>query len=131
VVRDYPLESIHPHAFKAAEAARCAGDQGKYWEMHDRLFANQRELTPSDLPKHATALKLDTATFQQCLDSGRHTAAVRKDVTDGQTATVKGTPTFFLGVEEGSKLKVIRVVRGAQHITGFKANIDGALSTMK
>lgn len=131
VVRDYPLESIHPQAFKAAEAVRCAGDQNKYWEMHTRLFTNQRELGPADLPKHATALKLDTATFQQCLDSGRHAEAVRKDIADGQRATVKGTPTFFVGVEEGSKLKVIRVIRGAGHISGFKSNIDAVLNTVK
>jgi protein-disulfide isomerase len=53
VLRDFPLEPIHPLAFKAAEAARCASDQGKYWEMHDRLFSNQQALGPKDLPRHA------------------------------------------------------------------------------
>ena len=128
VIRDYPLESIHPHAFKASEAVRCAGDQNKYWEMHDLLFANQRQLSPTDLPKHAATLKLDAEKFQQCLDTGRHADAVKKDLADGQTATVRGTPTFFLGVEEGSKLKVIRVIRGAGVASGFKTNIEAALA---
>jgi protein-disulfide isomerase len=131
VIRDYPLESIHPFAFKASEAVRCAGDQNKYWEMHDLLFNNQRQLAPADLSKHAAALKMDTEKFQQCLDSSRHADAVKKDLADGQTATVKGTPTFFLGVEEGSKLKVIRVIRGAGVVSGFKSNIDAALAAAK
>ena len=61
VLRDLPLEAIHPLAMKAAEAAHCAGEQGKYWEMHDRLFANQTELARTDLAKHAQALGLDAA----------------------------------------------------------------------
>ena len=131
VIRDYPLESIHPFAFKASEAVRCAGDQNKYWDMHDILFNNQRQLAPADLSKHAATLKLDTEKFQQCLDSGRHADAVKKDIADGQTATVKGTPTFFLGVEDGSKLKVIRVIRGAGVVSGFKTNIEAALAAAK
>ena len=66
VLRDFPLEPIHPLAFKAAEAARCAGDQGKYWEMHGRLFSNQQALGPKDLPRHAEAVGLDVTRFQEC-----------------------------------------------------------------
>ena len=67
--KDYPLPN-HPHAPKAAEAAHCAADQGKYWEMHDRLFANQQALQVPMLKQHATALGLDATAFGQCLDSG-------------------------------------------------------------
>lgn len=132
-MRDFPLESIHPHAFKAAEAAHCAADQGKYWEMHDRLFAHQRNLTAGELPGHATALGLDLPKFRQCLESGRHTAQVRRDLTDGETAGVRGTPTFFLGVMEasGSTVKVVRVIRGAQPFSAFKATIDAVLAAPK
>lgn len=129
VVRDFPLESIHPHATKAAEASHCAGDQGKYWEMHDLLFANQRALGASDLPGHARTLGLDAKKFQDCLDGGAHAARVRRDLADGQKAGVRGTPTFFLGVIEGNgKVRVVQVLRGAQPATAFKTAIDAALS---
>jgi protein-disulfide isomerase len=133
VVRDFPLEAIHPHAIKAAEAAHCAGDQGKYWEMHDRLFANQRALGAGDLPGHAGSVGLDVATFHQCLDSGQHAARVRRSLADGQKAGVRGTPTFFLGEIEGTagKVNVLRVLRGAQPFTGFKTAIDAALAEQK
>jgi protein-disulfide isomerase len=133
VVRDFPLEAIHPQAFKAAEAAHCAGDQGKYWEMSERLFANPRALGSAELPNHARAVGLDLAAFQPCLDSGKHAGHVRRALADGQKAGVRGTPTFFLGVVEGSdaKVKVLRILRGAQPFAGFKAAIDAALAEQK
>jgi protein-disulfide isomerase len=133
VVREFPLEQIHPQAFKAAEAALCAGEQGKYWEMHERLFANQRALGPNDLPGHAQALGLDLPGFQSCLQGGKHAATVRKDLGDGQKAGVRGTPTFFLAVQEpnGQTVKVLRVLRGAVSFETFKATIDEILNTDK
>src|SRR5205823_6444165 len=106
VFRDFPLEAIHPNAFKAAEAAHCAGVQGKYWEMHDRLFANQSALFPAQLFLHAQALGLDPQSFRQCLDSGQYAAEIRKDLEDGQKAGVTGTPAFILGLtaSEGSRI---------------------------
>src|SRR2546430_13007673 len=68
VVRDFPLESIHADAFKAAEAAHCAGDGGAFWPMHHRLFAHQTELTREELPGHAQAVGIDVAAFRQCLE---------------------------------------------------------------
>jgi len=129
-VRDFPLESIHPQAFKAAEAAHCAAEEGKYWEMHNRFFANPRALGATDLPGHAETLGLDKSKFQSCLDSGRYGARVRKDLADGQAAGVRGTPTFFLGVEEphSNRLRIVQVIRGAQGFSGFKAAIDKALA---
>ena len=133
VVRDLPLESIHKNAFKAAEAAHCAGDQGKFWEMHVGLFANQRALGLSDLANHAQALGLDMPKFQQCLESGKYAAKIRQDVADGQKAGVTGTPGFFLGVTDPNdqKVKVSRVLKGAQPYTSFKAAIDDLLSSQK
>ncbi len=81
--KDFPLPN-HAEAFKAAEAAHCAGEQRKYWEMHDAMFANQRELQVPALKKAARALGLDGAKFDQCLDSGRHTANVRADYELGE-----------------------------------------------
>jgi protein-disulfide isomerase len=130
VVRDFPLEAIHPHAFKAAEASHCAGDQGKYWEMHDRLFEHQQELAPTDLVTHAQALGLDVGKFNQCLDVSTHAERVRRDLGDGQQAGVTGTPSFFLGVLQpgDTKVRVVRALRGALPYGAFKAVIDAAQS---
>ena len=131
-MRDFPLEAIHPHAFKAAEAVHCAGDQGKYWEMHLLLFANQGALGPEELPKHAARLALDAAKFSQCLEKGVHADAVRRDLAEGAKAGVRGTPTFFLGVVEAdNRVRVTRVIRGARPIDAFKTAIDAALAQIK
>src|SRR5262245_32664588 len=111
-MREFPLESIHPLAFKAAEAALCAGDQGKYWNMHTRLFANQRALAPADLAAHAQALGLDQAAFDQCLEGGRKAPIVRRDLADGQKAGITGTPTFLLGVVDGKgTVEIVPTIR--------------------
>ena len=128
VSREYPLETIHPQAFKASEAALCAGDQGRYWEMHDVLFANQRALAPAQLAGHAATLGLDVARFTQCLESGTKASKVRRDLADGGKAGVAGTPAFFLGVADGDTVKVVRVLKGAQGFAAFKEAIDGALA---
>ena len=130
VFRNFPIESIHPQAFKAHEAANCAGEQGKYWEMHDRLFANQNALGLKDLPNHANALVLEMPKFQQCLDSGKYAAKIRKDLADGQKAGVQGTPSFFVALTEPNDgmVKAVRVIRGAQPYTAFKEAIDSLLS---
>ena len=131
VSREFPLESIHPQAFKASEAALCAGDQGKYWEMHDRLFANQRALAPAQLTSYAQAVGLDEAKFTKCLEAGTKAAKVRKDLAEGVKAGVTGTPAFFLGTVDGSTVKVIRIIKGAQPFGNFKEAIDGALAAQK
>src|SRR6266404_441152 len=96
VFRDFPLDQIHPQARKAAEAAHCAGDQGKYWEVHDLLFQNQRALAPSELSEHARNLGLDAAAFDACLGSHKQAARVSKGHTDGMAAGVQGTPGFVV-----------------------------------
>jgi protein-disulfide isomerase len=132
VIRDLPLEAIHPLAVKAAEATHCAGEQDKYWEMHARLFGNQQELARPDLSKHAKALGLDVAAFDSCVDSGKATARIRKDMTEAQGLQVNGTPTFFLGLSEpdGSQVKGTRMV-GAQPYQAFKDAIERLLSSQK
>ncbi|MBI4488594.1 MAG: DsbA family protein [Deltaproteobacteria bacterium] len=133
VFRDFPIESIHPEAFKAAEAANCSGEQGKYWEMHDRLFANQRALGLKDLPLHAQELGLDLPSFQQCLGSGRQASEIRKDMADGMRAGVRGTPTFFFGYTESNdpKVKALKVLTGAQPYAAFREAIENLLSVQK
>ena len=132
VRKDFPLESIHPHAFKAAEATRCAQEQGKGWEMHARLFNNQQQLATANLPQHAQEVGLDTTAFQQCLDSGKYAALIRKDMSEAQGAGVTGTPSFFLGRSDpNGKVKATRSLAGAQAYSAFKAAIDELLAEKK
>jgi protein-disulfide isomerase len=119
VWKDFPLTQIHPQAFKAGEAGHCAGDQGKYWEYHDRLFANQQALQPADLKKHASDLGLDAAAFASCLDSSKYGERVRDGVSQGTALGVNSTPTIFIN---GRRLS------GAQPYEVFVAAIDEELS---
>jgi protein-disulfide isomerase len=92
--KDLPLP-MHPHAQKAAEAAHCAGVQGKYWEFHDSIFSSKK-LEISQLKEAADALKLDTVAFDKCLDSGEQAQAVKAQVTEAQNLQLQGTPSFFI-----------------------------------
>ncbi len=92
--KDVPLP-MHSHAQKAAEAAHCAGEQGKYWEYHDKLYMS-RQLELADLKEHARTLKLDGAQFDKCLDTGKYTDQVRNSLSEGQRLGIEGTPSFFM-----------------------------------
>jgi len=96
VYMQFPLASIHPEAEKAAEAALCANEQGKFWEFHDVMFGDQTKLKVADLKRSAKELSLDAAAFDACLESGRHFAAIREDVTQGVRVGVSGTPAMFI-----------------------------------
>ena len=117
VVRDFPL-SFHPHAQKAAEAAECAGEQGNYWAMHDKLFGNQSSLGVDNYKEWAGELGLDQARFDECLDSGAMAEEIQKDMADGSAYGVDGTPIFFING---------RMLSGAQPFTVFDAAIKEAL----
>ena len=133
VLRAFPLESIHKDAFKAAEAAHCAGDQGQYWQMHDRLFNSQSALTVDHLASYASALGLDLPNFKQCLDSNKYAGKIRQDLADAQKVGVQATPSFLLGVAEpgGSSVKVVKAIAGAHPYSVFKEAIDSLLATEK
>lgn len=94
--RDFPIVDKHPMAHKAAEAAECAYDQGKFWEMHDIIFINKNELSVENLKQWAADLQLDTNIFNQCLDSGEKEQEVQEDYLEGVQRGVSKTPTLFV-----------------------------------
>lgn len=131
VIRDFPGESIHPNALKAAEAVRCATEQGKFWEMHDGLFTNQRNLATTGITDSAKAAGLNLAAFQTCFESGKHTAGIRKDEEETVQLGVKGTPAFFLGTPDPAnpaKVKLVNALIGAQPLENFEKVINGLLT---
>jgi protein-disulfide isomerase len=118
VFRDFPL-GFHPYAQKAAEAGQCAGEQGKFWPMHDWMFDHQDQLAVEDLVGAAKSLGLDAKKFEACVTSGKQADAVRANQKAGESAGVKGTPAYFVnGV----------FISGAMPFEKFKATIDHELS---
>ena len=128
VFRDYPIDQLHPHARKAAEAAHCAGDQGKFWEMHDLLFRNAKALAPVQLATHARSLGLDGASFDSCLAAGRHSARVQQGIADAAAAGVRGTPGFVIGPTKAGPIVEGTPVRGAQPLDTFRRIIEQLLA---
>lgn len=100
---DFPLVSIHAHAFLAARAARCANDQGRFWEYHDRVFAGQgswsysRSAPVAEFTQYATDVGLDVGAFSGCLNSDRHADVVTANQLLGEQLGVGATPTVFVG----------------------------------
>jgi len=128
VFRDFPIDQIHPQARKAAEAARCAGDQGKYWEMHDLLFQQQQALQAEQLAGHATRLGLDGAKFTECLETDKHRVTVQQSYSQGAAAGVRGTPSFVIGRTKPDGSVEGLLVTGARPIGDFRQEIERLLS---
>jgi len=119
VHRDFPIDSIHPLARKAHEAARCANEQGKFWEYHDTLYTNAPKASVDDLKAYAKQVGLNVSAFEQCLASGKYKGPVQKDVDEGSRLGVNGTPTFFI---DG------RVLSGAQPLETFVGIVEDELT---
>ena len=128
VFRDFPLDQLHPQARKAAEAAHCAGELGKYWEMHELLFQNQKALAPPQLAERARTVGVDGAKFDECLSSGRHAVRVTRGLTDGAALGVQGTPTFVVGKTKPGDVVEGTPIRGAQPLETFRRIIDQTLA---
>jgi protein-disulfide isomerase len=127
---DLPLP-MHPYAFKAAEAAACAGDQAMFWDMHHLLFANQTALAPDRLPGYAEDLGLDVAAFQQCLSSGRHAAGIRENIRVARSLGITGTPAYVLGrrVPGSDKVQVLEIVNGLPPYEDLEKKINALLTS--
>jgi protein-disulfide isomerase len=121
VFRQFPLD-IHPQAPKAAEASLCANDQGKFWQMHDAMFQDQKKLAVADLKATAGGLGVDQTAFDQCLDSGKYAAQVQEDLKAGMLAGVSGTPAVFVNG---------KMLSGAQPLEAFVTAIDEELALLE
>jgi len=119
VFRDFPL-NIHQDAQAAAEAANCAAEQGKFWEYHDKLFANQRALGRDQLKQYAVDLGLSGDQFNGCLDGSKYAADVALDLSEGGSLGLTGTPAFFVNG---------RFLSGAQPFEVFQAIIEEELES--
>ena len=125
VSRDFPL-AFHPFAFQAAEAVRCAGDQGKYWEVRDALFANPAALDEHVIRKAAEGLSLNMSQFGACLDSHKYKGDIQKDAQEASALQINGTPTFVVAKTAKDRLEGVRIV-GARPLATFQSAIDGLL----
>lgn len=119
VHRDFPIDSLHPEARRAHEAARCAGEQGKFWQFHDVLYLNAPKAGPDALKTYAKTVGLKLATFERCLAEGKYKNAVQKDVEEASRLGLTGTPAFFING---------RLISGAQPLDSFASIIDDELA---
>lgn len=126
VSRDLPLE-FHPDARGAAVAARCAGDQHKFWEMRDMMVANAADLSPASLLKYGAQINLDMTAFGACLNDKKQTAAVQKDVADAATLGISGTPSFVVGKTAKDEINGVRII-GAVPYSVFETAIKNQLN---
>jgi protein-disulfide isomerase len=125
VSRDLPLE-FHPLALRAAQAARCASDQGKYWELRNALYSDAAPPDDSAIKKAAESVALDLTVFQACLSSDKYKEDVKKDASDAAALQITGTPTFVLAKTSEGKLVGVRII-GAQPFASFQSAIDALL----
>jgi protein-disulfide isomerase len=127
VFRDFPLSQIHSQARKAAEAAYCAGEQDKYWEMHDLLFQRPQSLQAGKFEVFVGNLGLNADAFHDCMESNKYATRVQKDYEDGRAAGVQGTPSFIIGKTKSDGMVQGTFVSGAHPIAAFRQVIEDLL----
>jgi protein-disulfide isomerase len=129
VFMDFPIDQLHPAAMKAHEAARCAGEQGKFWELHNRLFTPAGTHGVDRLKALASEIGVDRGRFDSCLDSNRMQAPVRASVARAEQLGADGTPQMYLGVADANgSFRIIRSIRGAVPFAQIKPAIDALLA---
>ena len=123
--RHLPLP-IHALAFEAGEAAECAETEGKFWQMHERLFSHQTSLSHDDLMAHATALQIDSETFQRCLTNSRTSDRVKGDASEGRRLGISGTPSFIVGriAPDGRTVTDVKRINGGRAYDVFERVIN-------
>lgn len=133
VFRDFPIDDNHPQAIRAHEAARCAFEQNKFWELHGRLFSAPGTHTPLALEDRAKEAGLSEPAFKACVSSGRETAAIRATSKIADTFGATGTPWFFVGLRDlkTEQVRVLKPIGGAQPYTQFVIALDEALKAAR
>lgn len=129
VMFEFPL-AMHANAKDAAQAALCAGEQGQYWQMHDKMFENQRQLKVENLKAYGAELGLDSAAFDACLDNGKYAQRISDDITAGGRMGITGTPAFVVGLtdqKDSNKANVTEFINGAQSLEKFSQVIEDML----
>lgn len=128
--RSLPLSTLHPRAAELAMAAICAGEQGKYWEMHERFFAIQKPGHVIDVPQTAAVIGLNTGRFDRCIaPDGRGRAALADDLSEGRRLKISGTPTFLLGFRKaGNAIDLRWRINGSVPFAVFKLTLDAMLT---
>ena len=133
VYRDFPIQDIHPNAVAAALASECADEQGMFWEYHDLVFENQKKwqglsgnAMVDTFEQYALELGLNTSDFNTCFESGKYVDEVKKDLQDGVSYGVTGTPGFFIGNDELGYVKII----GAQPYSVFERLIEAQIARL-
>jgi protein-disulfide isomerase len=130
---DYPIAQLHPDAFRSHEAAACAADQGKFWEMHMSLWAGTPVRDVESLTAKAASVGVDAAAFTACMTSGKHSAAVKDSVSRMERLGIGGTPMTLVGLAPapGQPMKIVQYIYGAKPYDEFKSIIDGVLADAK
>lgn len=132
VMREKPIASLHRNAIEASMAALCAKDQGKYWEMHNVMFDNQRALNADNLKAYAADLGMNSQDFDQCLDSEKYADQIDDDIVLATSLGISGTPGFILGFTDASNpdnAEMSKFIKGAQPLAVFRQAIDELLET--
>lgn len=131
IFRDFPIDSLHPGAIRAHEAAHCASEQGRFWDLHGRLFSAPGSHTDAALDARATEAGLDLPAFRACLASGRTTAAIRQSVDAVVKLGANGTPVFFIGLRDRgtNEVRVVQAVAGAQPYDAFAKILDAVVAS--
>jgi protein-disulfide isomerase len=126
---NYPLEQLHPGALPAAKAAECAGEQGKYWEMHAKLFLDATATSAERVAEHVKALELDGPRFKECFAGDKVTAKVKGDQAEGQRLGINSTPTFLVGrMEKDGGVTVMLKINGAHPVDVFAKAVEDVRS---
>lgn len=132
VMREFPIENLHPRAEAASEAALCAADQGNYWGMHDALFNDQKANSDEDFQRFAEDLGLNAAKFSLCMLDDRRLEQIKADQLEGQKLGISGTPSFVLGLtdpDDSNTVHLTRFIRGAQPFPTFAGAIESLLES--
>jgi protein-disulfide isomerase len=128
VFKDFPIDQLHPEAIRGHEASRCAGEQGKFWEMHVNMWGPAGSHTPEAIEDHASAIGLSLPAFRECLASGRFASTIRESVDLAVRLGANGTPSFFVGLRDPrtDRVRIVDSVIGAQPFAAFEKAIAAA-----